>query len=73
MDRNKFRGRLAALNMTPNGFADFAGWSRSTVREWGEGSPVPRPARCILELLESQVRDRFPGNADPKGETNAGR
>lgn len=57
MNREEFRERLSDLGMDVHGFAQVSGWSPATVREWGAGSPVPRPARVIVDLL-GRVRGR---------------
>lgn len=59
MDRDEFRERLSDVGMDVQSFAQFSGWSPNTVREWGSGAPVPRPARAMVDLL-GKVR-RTPG------------
>lgn len=52
--------RLQDVGLDRPAFAEFAGWSPHTVRQWGDHRPVPRPARVILTLLERQTRQDHP-------------
>lgn len=63
MDREEFRDQLNDLGMDCARFAEVSGWSKATVREWGAGSPVPRPARVMVELL-GKVRGRGNGGQE---------
>ncbi|WP_295456049.1 helix-turn-helix transcriptional regulator [uncultured Thiodictyon sp.] len=54
MTRDQFRAHLAELGLSLGDFAALAGVSYSQVRAWGETSPVPRPIRLILRLLDER-------------------
>ena len=54
MNRQEFRSRIIALDLSCDEFAAICGCSGRTVAEWGARYPVPYHARLILRLLDER-------------------